>query len=401
MPGSNISSIELLKDGRLFSSLVNMILSKGNDLYTIHEDDNFFPSIKLAIEKFHIHVGIDYDKAQHGNEFELAKISLVILSNGIAVENECIIKSCERLNLDLYEIMTNFYSIVEKNKSKFPPHSIDLYEKLLMDKNMIFCSNPFSTSSSSSLSSAYNCKISSLPHDMYSFNDDEAIYSSIKLSSDVLREENSFLEKRNFENKLHQKDIIICQLENELDEKQDKINFLLRTLTELKQMRDKMNEDLAIEHDILVNELEQEKRSKIIYEQKCRHLSHLLREKNEKQTILEKMNASLLDKLEKFNKKHYENKNDFKQLQLHETKMKSEFDSKFLNEQLLIGLFNQCKLLDLNLITVSQNLEALRYEYGIRIEEISNTNVAYQNKISSLESKLELFKEYGIENVIL
>jgi len=430
-PESKINSIDELKDGKLFFVLIHLIFNKTNHLYTIHEEDNtdnnasndYFTSIKLVIEeKFLIRNGIDYEKARCGNVIELSKICLVILSNGIGFENESIIKSCERLNLELYEIMTNFYFIAEKNKSKFPPNSIELYEKLLLEKNVtslndqpmptLASSSKSSYSSSASFSSTINCRITNLSNEIYSFNDyedDEAIYSSLK---DGIRgggggggmgnarlEEGNFLEKRNYENKLHKKDVYIYELELELDERQEKINFLIKTLNELKRQRTKLNEDLAIEYNMLVKEVEQEKHAKNMLEQKCCQMSFLLAEKNESQLMLEKMNTTLSDQV-KFLTRRIEQTNSLKkseaenvshkQLQTVESKLKTKVETKstLLNEKLIVGLLNQYKLLEKCLMNINQKLDILKNDCNDRVDELASQNAMHTNLINSLEAKM-------------
>jgi hypothetical protein len=424
-PESKINSIDELKDGKLFFVLIHLILNKTNHLYTIHEEDitdcsttyDYFTSIKLVIEeKFFIRNGIDYEKARCGNVIELSKICLIILSNGIGLENESIIKSCERLNLELYEIMTNFYFIAEKNKSKFPPNSIELYEKLLLEKNVTslndqpmpsFASS--SNSSSASFSSTINCRITNLSNEIYSFNDDEddeAIYSSLKDGirgggggmGNMRLEESNFLEKRNYENKLHKKDVYIYELELELDERQQKINFLIKTLNELKRQRTQLNEDLAIEYNMLVKGVEQEKHAKNMLEQKCCQMSFLLAEKNESQLLLEKMNTTLSEQV-KFLTRRLEQTNSLKksevenvslkQLQTVESKFKTqETKSTFLNEKLIVSLLNQYKQLEKCLMNINQKLDVLKYDCNDRVDELANQNAMHKNLINSLEAKM-------------
>lgn len=394
--------------------MINLILKKTNNLYTIHEEadsDNYFTPIKQTLEeKFGIKNGINYEKARRGDHIELTKMCLVILSNGIAVENEFIIRSCEKLDLDLYEIMTNFYNIAEKNKSRFPPNTIELYEQILFEK-----ANTSSSSSSLSLSSSFNCKIN-ISNEIYSINndeDDDAIYSSLKLEEPTDKgsdyhenqEEIFFLEKRNLENKIHKKDTYIYELEIELEERQQKINCLIKSLDDLKRMRTRLNEEFTNDYNILVKEMEQEKHEKNMLEQKCQQMSLLLVEKNESQLMLEKMNTTLSDQV-KFLTRRLEqetkqtssenNTNTLRQSQTIETTFRTN-ETFFPNENLIVNLFNQYKKLDVCLTDIDEKMCTLKHEYNERIDELVNQNAMQLNLINMLEAKTEsVFRKQNV-----
>ena len=154
-PLPKITSLESLSNGALFVYLINLILRKTakEAACKIEDAENPFALIKPIIEtEFRIQTGIEYKLAQDGDEHELAKISLILLSNGVALDNEHVIKACEKLSTDQYEIMTDFYTIAERNKSKFPPVSAHVYELFLKSSQRQF-----------SLSSQKNENVENMP----------------------------------------------------------------------------------------------------------------------------------------------------------------------------------------------------------------------------------------------
>ena len=119
--------------------LVKLILlqTKNNDFkehaaIKITDVNDRFDLINMVlVTEFNIMGGFNLSQAMSGDEFELAKIVLIILANGVSLENKEINDSFEKLEKSHYETMEAFYSITESHKAKFPPIDVKIYEEFL------------------------------------------------------------------------------------------------------------------------------------------------------------------------------------------------------------------------------------------------------------------------------
>ena len=108
---------------------------KGLENFDPNDVDTRFEFINMVVSsKFLIKSGLNVSLAQEGNEIELSKLALIILSNGVALETKEIIDAFEALGKGDYELFQEFYALVEQQKLKFPPSSIDSYENYLFMK---------------------------------------------------------------------------------------------------------------------------------------------------------------------------------------------------------------------------------------------------------------------------
>ena len=207
-----------------------------------------------------------------------------------------------------------------------------------------------------------------------------------------LDEEKHFVVKRNLENKLQQRDLLIYELEMELNDKQATINRLMGTLSDLKLMRAKINDDLTIEYEQISKEVEREKNAKHLLEQKCKQMSHLLTEKAENQKNLEKHNALLVEQVkfltrsvELCNQKEVEQASiTLGQLRDYEQRLKANY----VNEQVVLALFSQYDKLGAHLMRLNDKLDNMQCECQEKINEMTNEAIRQQEVIRSLEAQL-------------
>jgi hypothetical protein len=141
-----LTDFKELKDGSMLIYLVKLILlqAKNNDFkehasIKITDINDRFDLINMVmVTEFNISSGFNLSQAIQGDELELAKIVLIILTNGVSLENREINESFEKLEKIHYETMEAFYSITESHKSKFPPIDVKIYEEFLFLTNKYF-----------------------------------------------------------------------------------------------------------------------------------------------------------------------------------------------------------------------------------------------------------------------
>lgn len=147
-------------------------------------------------EKFLIIEGVDYKKAKQGDEFELAKIAFIVLIHGSSFEVAQINDSFESLEESHYNLMTNsFYSLVERNKLKFPPKSVEIYKEFLSMPNLTRCSISKDTRRSASVDYSFRAR-----------------------NKRKLDELELFNEKKKLEREINNKDACIYDLQCEVEE---------------------------------------------------------------------------------------------------------------------------------------------------------------------------------------
>jgi len=91
----------------------------------LHWLTNALCSGTLAIEE-----GISYEAAKNSNEFELAKIAMIILIHGVN-EHEEFVAAADKLDENHYSMITTFYNLCSRDKIKIPPKEVRIYDEFL------------------------------------------------------------------------------------------------------------------------------------------------------------------------------------------------------------------------------------------------------------------------------
>jgi len=71
--------------------------------------------------------------AKSANDFELAKIAMIILIHGVNVHDE-FVEAAEKLDESLYRIITAFYNLFSRDGLKIPPKESRIYDEFLSSK---------------------------------------------------------------------------------------------------------------------------------------------------------------------------------------------------------------------------------------------------------------------------
>ena len=145
---TKIKSIKELKNGVILLNLIKIIMlnckDEGVDHLTNFETDDInmrYQVLSFLIkQKFNIKIesSINMAQAQEGDEIELSMLALIILSFGAGLSVKDVVDAFDSLNTPDYELFQEFYAVVEKQKLKFPPQNIEVYEQFLfmkMDNN--------------------------------------------------------------------------------------------------------------------------------------------------------------------------------------------------------------------------------------------------------------------------
>jgi len=379
--------------------------SEDNDIYPKSINDsisNRYDLIKTVIEtRFSINEGINYMNASQGDEFELGKIALIILSNGVALENKKIIESCENLDLKLYEIITDFYSILEREKSKFPPTSVALYEERLLIYNtnrklMELNGTSSQIESWENTVSHFSCS----PCPSYSTFIRDKKRKNFELDED--KERDQYFKMRSLEKDLLKKEILIFDLEDEVKEKQQKIDELSKKIREYESILPKLNsyEQRAYEYDILIKEYEAMKKSKSLLQESFVKISYDLIEESENQEFLKSTNSILADQVDKLNneleclkQKEKENLVEIERLKQCESTLNTELIIKMKNEKVFKALLDKMDQLEMRLVYSSEKLDHINYTYKHRIEDLENHNAQYQSINNAFKAQLVFLKD--------
>ena len=379
--------------------------SEDCDIYPKSINDsisNRYDLIKTVIEtRFSINEGVNYIAASQGDEFELGKIALIILSNGIALDNKKVIESCENLDLNLYEIITDFYSILEREKSKFPPTSVALYEeRLLIYNTNKKLSDLNATSSQTEIWDNTVNYFPCSPCPSYSTYVRDVKRKKIELDEDKDRDQNCRV--RSLEKELLKKEILIFDLEDEVKEKQEKIEELCKKIKDYESILPKLNsyEQQAYEYDILIKEYEAMKKSKSLLQESFIKISYDLIEESENQEFIKSTNSILADQVEKLNneleclkQKDKQNVAEIERLKQYESMLNSELILKMKNEKVFNALLDKLNQLEMRLAYSSEKLDHINYTYKNRIEELENDNAQYQGINNALKNQLVFLNE--------
>jgi septal ring factor EnvC (AmiA/AmiB activator) len=339
--------------------------------------------------------------ASQGDEFELGKIALIILSNGVALENKKIIESCENLDLKLYEIITDFYSILEREKSKFPPTSVALYEERLLIYNtnrklMELNGTSSQIESWENTVSHFSCS----PCPSYSTFIRDKKRKNFELDED--KERDQYFKMRSLEKDLLKKEILIFDLEDEVKEKQQKIDELSKKIREYESILPKLNsyEQRAYEYDILIKEYEAMKKSKSLLQESFVKISYDLIEESENQEFLKSTNSILADQVDKLNneleclkQKEKENLVEIERLKQCESTLNTELIIKMKNEKVFKALLDKMDQLEMRLVYSSEKLDHINYTYKHRIEDLENHNAQYQSINNAFKAQLVFLKD--------
>ena len=245
-----------LKDGAFLVYLVkSMLVHAKNADFREHAaiqiddvNDRFALIHMVFMAEFLIEEGFDLNQAMLGDEIELAKISLIILSYGVSMENKEINESFEKLDKIHYETMELFYSITESLKSSFPPTTINVYERFLfmpnkttsnkrvsiVEKKYASSSSKFSPESPSPKTSTADAYLLS-PMAKANLNSPRDKHLRKKV------EEEFFLEKKRLEKEITNKDNLIYDLQFEIHDKKTKIDEIEIKLVEYERKQVEFN----------------------------------------------------------------------------------------------------------------------------------------------------------------
>ena len=247
-----MSSFRELKDGSFLIYLVKLILlqAKNSDFkehasIKIDDINDRFDLINMVlVTEFHISTGFCLTQAVHGDEIELAKLALIILANGVALENREINEAFEKLDKSHYETMEAFYSITESQKSKFPPTSVSIYEEFVFLPSRYFGERSLNNPSTPSRASAkqHASFITSTPHNHRQTS--SYVLSPVQKvgvqspREKLLRkkmEEDFYAERKKFEKELANKDNLIYDLKYEISEHKSKLDECVNQIETLKR----------------------------------------------------------------------------------------------------------------------------------------------------------------------
>jgi hypothetical protein len=211
-----------------------------------------FEFISMVItSKFLIKSGFDVSLAEEGNEIELSKMTLIILSNGAGLEIKEVIDAFEALGKADYELFQEFYALVEQQKLKFPPNSIESYETFLFMK--------FDRDRKSLAKGGAECNHNSMLSD--SFQTDSPArklmsseqyllspMSKASLSSPREKsfnrkkiEETYFNEKKRLEKEISNKDNLIYELNAEISEQRAEMEEIKKKMEESERKQVEFN----------------------------------------------------------------------------------------------------------------------------------------------------------------
>ena len=135
-----LKHIKELKDCHVFMHLLNVILpsmdqdvigefyEKHRHLDTNSLDQQYTFVLDVCHSLFRVEGQFDADSAKRGNEFELAKLAMVILINGTSRYIEAITRAYDNIEGKDFEPIEQFYTIAELYKSKLPPVDLAIYE---------------------------------------------------------------------------------------------------------------------------------------------------------------------------------------------------------------------------------------------------------------------------------
>lgn len=243
-----ITYIKELKDGALLFHLIGIIVmsSDQEDSVEIKSSDvgERFEIINMVVtNKFLVESGLDIVEAMGGNEIELSKLSLVILSNGVALEIKEITDAFEKV--DDFELYNTFYAMCEAHKIKFPPTSIELYEKFIFmpgaksshrkeNRRITGLAEHFSPSS------PVRRKLQSSENYLTSPMQKVALFSP-REKHKRKNEEEFFIEKKNLEKEIRSRDNLIYDLQFEIQEKHATIDEIKMRIEEFERRQIEFN----------------------------------------------------------------------------------------------------------------------------------------------------------------
>ncbi len=228
-----LTDFKELKDGSMLIYLVKLILlqAKNNDFkehasIKITDINDRFDLINMVmVTEFNISSGFNFSQAIQGDELELAKIVLIILANGVSLENREINESFEKLEKIHYETMEAFYSITESHKSKFPPIDVKIYEEFLFLPSKYFGER----SISSTPSKKQPHFVTSTPHQkscgaagasyLLSPMQKVSLHSPREKHMRKKMEEEFFNERKKMEKEIRNRENLIYDLKHEVNEK--------------------------------------------------------------------------------------------------------------------------------------------------------------------------------------
>ena len=233
--------------------LVKLILlqTKTNDFkehatIKITDINDRFDLINMVmVTEFNITDGFNLSQAIQGDELELAKIVLIILANGVSLENKEINDSFERLEKIHFETMEAFYSITESHKAKFPPIDVKIYEEFLFLPSKYFgersinstpvrkqsnfiTSTPHHKNTSSSMCGGGASYLLS-PMQKVSLQSPREKHMRKKM------EEEFFNERKKFEKEIRNRENLIYDLKHEINEKNEQMEAIKSQIENFKR----------------------------------------------------------------------------------------------------------------------------------------------------------------------
>ena len=94
----------------MYVYMCSLILARDNqsindNIQLLNDINDPFNFLKIVItDNFKLTSGVDYELAKLGDEFELAKIALIILQNGVAWNINQFIETSDRLDKNMFQI---------------------------------------------------------------------------------------------------------------------------------------------------------------------------------------------------------------------------------------------------------------------------------------------------------
>jgi hypothetical protein len=225
---------------------------KGLENFEPKDPETRFEFVSEVIaSKFFIKSGLNVSLAQEGNEIELSKMTLILLSNGAGLETKEVVDAIEALGKDDYELFQEFYALVEQQKLKFPPSNIDSYESFLFMKfdrdRKSLAKGGAERNHNSILSDSFQTdsparKLMSNEHYLLSPMSKTSLNSPREKSFNRKKiEEAYFNEKKRLEKEISNKDNLIYELNAEISEQRAEMEEIKKKMEECERKQVEFN----------------------------------------------------------------------------------------------------------------------------------------------------------------
>jgi hypothetical protein len=443
-----ITGLKELKEGSFLFYLVRLCMLNSNNKQSqaerdaieaqtsqIRDQSTYFEIIDMVYrEKFLITTGLDLQLAQQGNEIELAKLSIIVLANGVALEVNEILQPFDQLDKANFDVFNMLYVICDKKKAKFPPNEIHIYELFLFQANNNNNNNRNSLSggdaSNFSMTNSYsNNNNNSNNNTNHQINNDNfspdspvrknsssenmlSPFSRTSLNSPShhqrqLRkrlEEEFFREKKKLQKEIVQRDDQVYELNVELEENKMQLDAVLSRIVEFERRLVDFNKykEKSYEYDLLLPQHDDLEKEKVHYEQKCKQLSTSLatlkgvNEQNEKlETQLAHL-STVCGNLEKKEKVHIQ---ELQHLRNCAHQMKASEDNCLQKEAKILELISENNELQQLKQEVHDQVKKIKSQYEDAADTLQGENALLLNEKSSLVAQLANLKADHAESV--